>query len=195
MVKVLPTKEELEKISRWFQLNDPLYHPWVYLEMTRGWRRDELRLMKIEDIDLRGEKLYVMNTKTKVQRTERLSQQDCLILNEHMINLKQNNLYKTAGYLFPSMKGKLLGQNEILKKIQRATKAVGITKNITNHLFRHYVVTSILDQTANIEVVKAITGHKDTKTILEHYAHATPENVKRGLGITHINMGLKAEKN
>jgi len=118
-----------------------------------------------------------------------------LILSEHFISLKKNKMYKLSGYLFPAKDGGLLCKNTLLKKVKQAAKAVGITKNITNHLFRHYVVTSILDQTANIEVVKAITGHKDTKTILEHYAHATPENVKRGLEITHINMGLKAEKN
>jgi site-specific recombinase XerD len=189
-VKVLPTKEEIEGILGWFRVNERLFYPWVYFEMTRGWRRDELRLMMVVDVDLEGEKLYVKHTKTGVQRIERLTVDDCLVLSEHLIGLKKAGLYQGTGYLFPAKKGGLMCKNALLKKIKQASKALGITKNITNHLFRHYVVTSILDATANTEVVKAITGHKDTKTILEHYAHATPENVKRGLDITRLDTGL-----
>ena len=193
MVKVLPTKDEVVKILRWFHSNELLFYPWVYFEMTRGWRRDELRLMKVEDIDLQGEKLYVKHTKTRVQRIERLGQDDCLVLNEHLIHLKEAGLYQPSGYLFPAKNGGLICKNTLLRKVKQAAKSVGITKNITNHLFRHYVVTSILSKTANVEVVKAITGHKDTKTILEHYAHATPENVEKGLEITRIDTGLKVK--
>jgi hypothetical protein len=42
--------------------------------------------------------------------------------------------------------------------------------------------------------VKAITGHRDTKTILEHYAHATSENVKKGLEITKVDTGFCKKK-
>jgi integrase len=192
-VKQLPTKDEVERILRWFRFNELLFYPWVYFEMTRGWRRDELRLMKVADVDLSAEVLDVKHTKTGVERKERLEEEDCLVLNEHFIQLKKAKLYKPTGYLFPAKNGGLICKNTLLRKVKQAAKAVGITKNITNHLFRHYVVTSILDSTANIEVVKAITGHKDTKTILEHYAHATPENVKRGLEITKIDTGLKVK--
>lgn len=193
-IKILPTKEERENILKWFRKNEPLFYAWLYFEITRGWRRDELRKMKINDVDIQGNVLYVKNTKTKTQRLEKLTEQDCLILNEHLLLLKRIKRYNLTGFLFPSVKGGLIGKNTILRKIKRACKELGITKNITNHLFRHYVVTTILDSTANIEVVKAITGHKDTKTILEHYAHATSENVKKGLEITKVNTGLIKKK-
>ena len=192
-IKELPTKDEVERILRWFRSNELLFYPWVYFEMTRGWRRDELRLMKVTDVDLSAAVLYVRHTKTRVERRESLEEQDCLVLNEHLIHLKAAKLYKSTGYLFPSKSGGLICKNTLLRKVKQAAKAVGITKNITNHLFRHYVVTSILDNTANVAVVKAITGHKDDKTIMRHYAHATPENVKRGLEITRIDTGLKVK--
>ena len=50
-------------------------------------------------------------------------------------------------------------------------------------------MTSILDKTANIEVVKAITGHKDTRTILDHYAHPQREMVDKALEITKVDTG------
>ena len=40
------------------------------------------------------------------------------------------------------------------------------------------------------EVIKAITGHKDSATIFKYYAHATLENVARGLDITKVENGF-----
>ncbi|MFC1510156.1 hypothetical protein ACFL49_00660 [Candidatus Omnitrophota bacterium] len=65
-----------------------------------------------------------------------------------------------------------------------------MTKNITNHIFRHYVVTKITNEPANIEVVKAITGNKNSKTIQDHYIHANPELVEKALEITRIDVGF-----
>lgn len=189
-VKMIPTKEEVERILKWFWNNERFYHAWIYFEMTRGWRRDELRRMLVSDVDLAGEVLYVKHTKIKEQRRERLSREDCLVLNEHILLLKNKGLFKPDWPLFPSRNGKLKSKDLLLLKIKKACQELGITKNITNHSFRHYVVTSILDKTSNIQVVKAITGHKDTSTILDHYAHTTQENVERGLEITRINTGL-----
>ncbi len=192
-VKVLPSKDEVIKILLWIQRFEPFFFAWLYFIMTRGWRRDELRKMRVEEVDLLNERLYVKHTKTGEQREERLNEQDCLVLNEHFIHLKKAGLYHPKGYLFPSQKGELICKNTLLRKVKQAAVAVGVTKNITLHLFRHYVVTSIMDATGNVEVVKAITGHKNTRTILDHYLHATPENVKRGLEITWIDTGLKVK--
>ncbi|MBU4312663.1 MAG: site-specific integrase [Candidatus Omnitrophica bacterium] len=189
-IKVLPTKEERENILGWFRRKEPLFYAWLYFEITRGWRMNELRNLRVEDVDISSNTLYIKKTKTKTQRLTKLSHEDCLVLNEHMLLLKRKKLYSPEGYLFPSRAGGLTGRNTLLRKIKRGCRELGIRKNITNHLFRHYVVTTILDRTANIEVVKAITGHKDTKTILEHYAHATSENIKRGLEITKVSTGL-----
>jgi integrase len=117
-VKTLPTKEEIERILRWFGANEPIFYPWIYFEMTRGWRRDELRLMKVQDVDLSAEILYVKNTKTRVERRERLQEQDCLILNEHLIYLKKSGLYQKhhkplvpalCGYQYPGFYGQYRG--------------------------------------------------------------------------------------
>ena len=120
----------------------------------------------------------------------RLSYEDCLVLNEHIILLKNKKLYHYNGYLFPSRTGNELSKNAMVSKLKRARRDLEIKKNITNHTFRHYVITTILNNTSNIEVVKAITGHKDSRTINEHYSHASPEMVDKGLEITRIDTGL-----
>ena len=150
--------------------------------------------MRVNAIDLAGERLYVRNTKIKEQRLIRLSCEDCLVLNEHIILLKNKKLYHPSGYLFPSRTGNELSKNAMVAKLKRACRDLEIKKIITNHTFRHYVVTSILNNTSNMEVVKAITGHKDARTINEHYTHASPEMVDKGLEITRIDTGLLPKK-
>ncbi|MFC1510140.1 tyrosine-type recombinase/integrase [Candidatus Omnitrophota bacterium] len=187
-IKDLPSKDEVQRILKRFKEKDPLYLVWMYFEATRGWRRDELRYLKVSDIDLPSKILNIRKTKMKVQRRILLNKNDCSVLKKHMSFLKRKKLYNEDGYLFPSRTGNLVNKNLALNKLKRITKELGIKKNITNHSFRHYIVTTLLNKTANIEVVKAITGHKDTRTILEHYTHAKPEMVKQGLEITKINI-------
>lgn len=56
------------------------------------------------------------------------------------------------------------------------------------------MVTAVLDKTANIENVKQLTGHEDTRTILEHYTHSTTEGIARGLEITKLNVSPLSDK-
>ncbi|MGA2774919.1 MAG: site-specific integrase [Candidatus Omnitrophota bacterium] len=190
-VWILPTQEERLKILKWFYKNKPYFYAWIYFVITRGWRRSEFRKMLISDVDLASKIVYIRNAKTE-PRPAKLTDQDCMVFNEHIILLKKMKKYKPDGLLYPPFhKGTdFIGKDLLLNYVKRACKELDIKKNITNHIFRHWVVTNILDNTANVEVVKAITGHKDSATIFKYYAHATPENVARGLEITKIDTGL-----
>jgi len=190
----IPTTEERDRMLVWFKKNEPLFFAWLYFMATRGWRRGELRAMKVKDVDVAGARVYIWTTKGDEPRTARLDAQDCMVLNEHMLYLKKRGLYALNGYLFPSRNGGLKNRDALNLKFKVACQELGITKKITCHTWRYFVVTSILDKTANIEVVKAITGHRDAQTIIDHYAQATPENVQRGLEITQVDLGLTPRK-
>lgn len=188
---ILPTRTERENILKWVQENQPLYYVWLYFIATRGWRMGELREMKISDIDLENRLMYVQHTKTDEPRQETLTEEDCIVLIEHLSLLKKLNKYSPAGFLIPSKRsGKPVSRNTLLKIVKRASKELFITKNITNHIFRHWVVSSILNSGQGIATVKAITGHKDEDTIYRHYAHSTPEDIKAALTITRIHTGF-----
>lgn len=99
-------------------------------------------------------------------------------------------MHRDKGLVFPSRKGNLQGRNKIYERVKWAAKKCGITKPISPHIFRHRVVTTLLNESENTETVKSITGHKDTRTILEHYAHRSKEATKKGLKVTTIDMGI-----
>jgi len=77
---------------------------------------NELRNLKIEDVDLLSSTFYIKKTKTKTQRLTKLSNQDCLVLNEHLLLLKRKKIYNPEEYLFPSRNGSLTGRKYSFKK-------------------------------------------------------------------------------
>ncbi|MFH1622816.1 MAG: tyrosine-type recombinase/integrase [Candidatus Omnitrophota bacterium] len=186
-LKILPTATEREKILKWIQKNEPLYYVWIYFVATRGWRQGEFRPMRVSDIDLESKIMYVQHTKTDDPRQENLTREDCIVLNEHFILLKKLKKYSSDGLLIPPRRGTIVSRNTLLRIVKKASKELGITKNITNHIFRHWVVSTILNSGKGIKTVMAITGHKDENTIYKYYAHTTPDDIKDALEITKIN--------
>jgi site-specific recombinase XerD len=186
----LPTREDRQRILDWFRTNCPKLYVWIYFVITRGWRQGEFIKMLVSDVNLDNRTLTVRHTKTGRERLEKLIGDDCIVLNEHILYLKRNNQYKPDGLLIPPQKrgARDIGHNTLLRWVKKACKELGIRKRITNHSFRHWVVTEILDKTSNIENVKNITGHEDTRTILEHYTHSTTEGIAKGLEITKLRV-------
>lgn len=192
----MPTRTERQQILDWFRDNCPKCYIWIYFVITRGWRMGEFIKMLVSDVNLENRTLTVRHTKTRVERLAKLTDEDCMILNEHILFLKRTEQYKPDGLLIPPQKkgAKDIGRNTLLKWVRKACKELNISKHLTNHSFRHWVVTTVLDQTANIENVKQLTGHEDTRTILEHYTHSTTEGVARGLEITKVNVSPLSDR-
>lgn len=192
----MPTMTERQQILDWFRNNCPKFYVWIYFVITRGWRMGEFIKMSVSDINLENKTLTVRHTKTGVERLAKLMNDDCTVLNEHILFLKRTEQYTPNGLLIPPQKkgAKDIGRNTLLKWVRKACKELNISKHITNHSFRHWVVTAVLDQTANIENVKQLTGHEDTRTILEHYTHSTTEGIAKGLEITKLKVSPLSDK-
>jgi integrase/recombinase XerD len=188
---VLPTQTERQKILDWVKVNRPLYYAWLYFVVTRGWRQGEFREMLISDVDLENKIVYVRHTKTDDPRSEGLTDQDCCVLNEHFIFLKNLGRFSESGLLIPARRGKVASRNTLLRILKEACKDLAITKNITNHCFRHWVVSTILSEGLGIESVKAITGHRDSETIYRYYAHPMPKAIQGAIEATRVDTGFK----
>ncbi len=187
---VLPTQTERQNILDWVKVNRPLYYAWLYFIVTRGWRQGEFREMLISDVDLENKIIYIRHTKTDEQRQASLTDQDCVVLNEHFIILKNLGKFSGSGLFVPARRGKVSSRNTLLRIVKEACKNLGITKNITNHCFRHWVVSEIFRRGLGIEQVKEITGHRDSETIYRYYAHPMPGAIEEALKITKVEIGL-----
>lgn len=188
-IHTIPSKEEWQKLLRWFLDNARFLFPWFYFEATKGWRRSELGKMKVSAIDLERKRIRVMHYKQKVEKEYSLNDEEVNILNEHFILLKKLGRYKADGFLFPTRTGGMIQKDVMRLKIKKAAKELGIKKNLNNHTFRHYVITTLKDSGITSENIKEITGHQDTETIDRVYTHSTREIVERGLEILKPDLG------
>jgi integrase/recombinase XerD len=187
---VLPTQAERQNILDWVKTNRPVYYVWLYFVVTRGWRQGEFREMLISDIDLDNKIMYIRHTKTDEQRQAALTEQDCVVLNEHFILLKRLGKFSDSGVLIPPQRGDITSRNTLLRIVKEACKNLGIAKNITNHSFRHWIVSKILSEGYGIESVKAITGHRDSDTIYRYYSHPMPKAIEGAIAATRVNTGF-----
>ncbi len=188
---VLPTQTERQNILDWVKVNRPLYYAWLYFVVTRGWRQGEFREMLVSDVDLENKIIYIRHTKTDEQRQASLTDQDCVVLNEHFIILKNLGKFSESGLFIPARRGKVTSRNTLLRIVKEACKNLGITKNITNHSFRHWVVSEILSKGHGVESVKAMTEHRDSETIYRYYAHPMPRAIEGAIEATRVDTGFK----
>ncbi len=191
-IKARPTTEERDRILNWFKRKEPYFYAWMYFIITRGRRRDEFRKVLISDVELDNKRIILRHTKTGEDEFF-LTDEDCLVLNEHIILLKNIKKYKPNGLLHPPLKkGKLgfLSKNLLLRYLKIACNELRITKPITLHSFRHMVVSNLRNAGMSDEVVMAITGHKDPGTIEKFYSHSDEGDVRKGLEITRVDTGF-----
>ena len=73
-------------------------------------------------------------------------------------------------YVFISKRGKNLSRIMIFHFIKELAEAIGLTKNISPHTFRHSFATHLLEGGANLRAIQCMLGHESIGTT-EIYTH------------------------
>ena len=74
-------------------------------------------------------------------------------------------------YVFVSERlKKSLSRIMVFRMIKELVAAVGITKNVSPHTFRHSFATHLLEGGANLRIIQAMLGHESISTT-EIYTH------------------------
>lgn len=122
----------------------------ILLLLCTGMRRAELARIRIENINLKNNRIYLIDTKCGSGRTVFYDPS----LNPIIETLIENN--KT--YLFEDKYGYHASYNSISMIIKRVAAALDIPK-LSPHKFRHTYATMLLKNGANIGVVQKLMGH------------------------------------
>jgi integrase len=115
---------------------------------------------------------------------------DCLIIREGKTENSARKVYitpkiynlistlpKKSEFIF-GIRGKKLDRSAFTKELKRRAKAVGITKRVYPHLFRHSFITYHLGQGHPIQWVAEHVGHKRWDTTAQ-YTHLTLRHTKK----------------
>ncbi len=125
----------------------------IELLIASGLRNQELRYLRVEDIDLERNIISVKNgAKGGKQRPTLFNGRATKALKAYFAVLNgESHPFAICAY-------------ELERRVSFWTRKAGIQRNFTPHSFRHYWVTNLLEQGTNISAVSHMAGHASTRT-------------------------------
>lgn len=158
--------KELFKAPRW------LKHKFLLaFAYGGGLRMNELRLMKISDVDLNRKQIHIRQGKGKRDRYVVLAN---LLAGKFGHYLSQ---VKPQIYLFEGQTpGQPMGERSIQYIINEALQKTSIKKEASMHTLRHSFATHLMEDGIDIQSIQRLLGHSDMRTtmIYLHVAQIKP---------------------
>jgi len=176
------------------QTDDKRYFFWrdyfiVALFYATGIRREELANIKLSDIDNSVKAITVTGKGNKV----RVVPIGDTTFNEYEIYLTHRYTFMRkvdikSPYLFLNRYGKPL----TVRSIDRLVKKFALKKGLdfTPHTLRHSFATHLLENGADLMLIKEILGHSSLSTT-QKYTHVTAEAMKKVYKKAHPRSGMK----
>ena len=141
-----------------------------------------LRISEIVNLD-RGDiedlRVLVRSGKGKKDRIVYMDENTSFLIKKYLSGRKDDI---TA--LFVSNTGKRISQRSVQIMIKNTAKRAGINKKVTPHTLRHTFATHMLENNANIVVIKDLLGHSSLSTT-QIYTHVSDEFKKKTYEESH----------
>jgi integrase/recombinase XerD len=157
----LPTVLSAEEITQILDATRNLKH-WTIMATlyATGLRCNELRLLKVEDIDSKRMLIHIRNGKGQVPRDVTLSP---ALLERLRVYWRWR---KPKDWLFPSKQRPQcpMDDKSIRHLCANAGRRAGIKRHVHPHVFRHSFATHLLDQGADLRTIQVLLGHADIQT-------------------------------
>lgn len=150
-----------------------------------GLRMNELRLLRITDVDVQRKTVLIRRGKGRKDRYVSLS---CFI--HQKLSLYLNDA-KPSLYLFEgNTPGEPMGERTIQYIITEALGKTTIPKAVSMHTLRHSYATHLLEDGVDIHTIQHLLGHADLQTTLIylHVAHVKAKPAHSPLDTLYNNL-------
>lgn len=180
------TKEEMQQLIS--SCRSPKQKAIVELFYSSGLRLEELRQLKMTDIDSKNNRLLVRCGKGRKDRYTLLSKR---VVETLRIYYRKQKV-KPLVYLFEGKKqGEPMWAGAIQWSVRQAYKYAGLGhKEHKTHALRHSFATHLLDAGVDIHTIKELLGHCDIKTTMV-YLHL--QTSKRNLIVNPLDELFREE--
>lgn len=171
--QTLPTVLSKEECKELFVAPRILKHKFLLaFAYAGGLRMNELRMLKIVDVDLQRKQVHIRQGKGKKDRY--------VILADFIVTRFQKYLdeVKPVKYLFEGQTpGDVMGERSIQYVINEAVKKTTIQKDVSMHTLRHSFATHLLEDGVDIYSIQRLLGHADIRTTIVylHVAQVIPK--------------------
>ena len=166
----LPTVLSAEEITRILDRTTNLKH-WTMIATfyATGLRCNELRNLKVSDLDSRRMVIHVRVAKGGVPRDIGLSP---ILLGRLKVYWRQ---LKPKDWLFPSAMrpDQPLEHKSIRVAISTAARRAGVDRHVSPHVFRHSCATHLLEAGADLRTIQVLLGHADIQTTARYLRVST----------------------
>lgn len=171
--KKLPVVLSKDECKELFKAPRTLKHRFLLaFAYAGGLRMNELRLLKIADVDMQRNMILIRRGKGRKDRYVTLSK---LIGQKLSIYL---SVVKPAVYLFEGLtSGQPMGERSIQYIITEALGKTNIPKAVSMHTLRHSYATHLLEDGVDIHTIQHLLGHADLQTTLV-YLHVAQVKAK-----------------
>lgn len=94
-----------------------------------------------------------------------------------------------TSYIFVTKFGKPISTQAVRNMVEKYTKAAGITKKITPHVFRHSFASLLLEEGVDIKYIQDFLGHSSISTT-QIYLHTTSTQKRKIMSTKHPRQKL-----
>ena len=159
----------------------------VALLYVTGLRREELARVQLGDIDLKRSLIEVVGKGNK-QRLVPIGEETSRELQEYLT--AREEFQQFLGTADTHLLLNRFGEALTVRSINRMIKAFGLSEGIsmTPHTLRHSFATHLLENGADMILIKEILGHASLSTT-QKYTHVTAETMKRVYKQAHPRSG------
>lgn len=171
--KKLPVVLSKEECKELFKVSRSFKHRFLLaFAYAGGLRMNELRHVKISDVDLHRKQVHIRQGKGKKDRYVVLSEFIAQRFDKYLLEVKPQF------YLFEGQTpGQVMGTRSIQYVINEALLKTGIQKAVSMHTLRHSFATHLLEDGLDLYSIQHLLGHVNIKTTLIylHIAQVIPK--------------------
>ena len=163
----LPEVLSQQEVMRIFEALGNLKHRlMLMLVYAAGLRRSELINLRIGDVDLNRNVVFIRGAKGSVDRQSVMAESLAPLLTQY---LKE---YNPRFWLFEGINGDRYSTTSLRMVLKAGVEKAGIKKRVRLHMLRHSFATHLLEAGTSTRYIQVLLGHQSAKTT-EIYAHVS----------------------
>lgn len=153
----------------------------IVLELlfSTGMRVSEISNLKIKNIDLKSNNIYIFGKGSK-ERIMCIANEKLSLLIDDYMEIRNSD----SQFLFVNKLGNVYSEQSIRNMVDAYAKAAGVELHITPHMFRHTFATALLDEDVNIRYIQQLLGHSSIVTT-QIYTHISTNKIRHILEERH----------
>lgn len=160
-------------------IEHPVIHTVVQTLFYTGLRISECLNLKLKDVNLNSNLIYVINGKGGKNRTIPINDNLSKLLIKY-INSTRKNL--DSEFFFATEKSGKLTPQYVNRYLNDTVKVLGWQKHVTAHILRHSFASNLIKSGVNLVYVQKLLGHSNLK-VTSIYTHANIDELSKSVNM------------